>query len=105
MHVKLTIIHNGTEYTTKGDAQLITIPSLAASHTHDFLKVIFTDPSIKNLIDQQKSFICCGDECIFETTDRVFNGIYKAHSRMDGSPIIYLNDYLDYLKRSSEENK
>lgn len=105
MQVKLTIIHNGTEYTAEGDARLIPIPSLADPNTYDFFKVIFTDQSIKDVIDQQKSFICCDDKCILDTPNVILNGIYRTYSRIDGSPIIYLNDYLDYLKQLPEENK
>jgi len=85
MHVELTVIHNGQQYTLKGEATISRIGSL--SNDDEFTRVTFTDKTEDELIKWQSRF-SWDDKCILETPTEEYEGLYKTLSRIDRSPII-----------------
>ena len=87
MQVELTVIHDGQQYTLKGEATISAIGSL--SNDDEFTRVTFTDKTEDELIEWQNPF-SWDDKCILETPTAEHEGLYKTRSRIDESPIIWL---------------
>jgi hypothetical protein len=87
MHVELTVIHEGQQYTLKGEATISRIGSL--SNDDEFTRVTFADKTEDELIEWQNPF-SLDDKCILETPTEEHEGLYKTRSRIDESPIIWL---------------
>lgn len=88
MRVELTVIHNEQQYILNGEATLSKFKSL--ENNDEFTKVTFVDKTEDELIEWQSQFNW-DDKCRLGTSTEVYEGLYKASSRMDGSLIILLD--------------
>ena len=87
MQVELTVIHDGQQYTLKGEATISGIGSLSKPDDNEFTRVTFSDKTEDELIEWQSRF-SWDDKCILETPTEEYEGLYKTLSRIDRSPII-----------------
>ena len=87
MHVELTVIHDEQQYTLNGEATISKFGDL--NNDGEFIKAVFGDKTEDRLIKWQKQF-SWNDKCKLETPTEVYEGLYKTHSRLDGSPIIQI---------------
>lgn len=105
MFVELTITHEDKDYFIKGTADIESIkpmrPANELKTVDDVLnlfiwtKIIFKTRSIMEMVKWQKPLFA-NDKCILKVDGEVYEGIYKTHSRIDGSPIIFLPKQIDF---------
>lgn len=106
MFVELTITHEDKDYFIKGTADIksiepgLLLPPSKAPKTIDqklitWTKIIFKTRSIMEMVQWQKPLFV-DDKCILKVDGEEYKGQYKTHSRIDGSPIIFLFKQIDF---------
>lgn len=107
MFVELTITHKDQDYFIKGTADIKTVEPVRPTNSNDlktledvlnlftWTKIIFKTRSIMEMVQWQKPLFA-QDKCILKVDGEVYEGVYKTHSRIDGSPIIFLPKQIDF---------